>query len=846
MAQQSSLGPDPYGDDGNFKRGRVKPVMAILGMIAVIGGGAGLFIGLQKEADKMTPKQMADERNILALLPREQAIPKWREWAKKDDVPKMQEEAFAQLAWAKDEPGLPFIIKGLESTDHRIRGTAAQAILEYGSPMADAAKAPLMKALAEADKSDLPQICWALAALHEPAAFDKVLAEYRLGHLSKVQRLDQNPAFDPEVLGSMVPTDKLAGYKADESESVRQLVATVLSRNADPKYTDDLIKLVSDKSSEVGREAAIGLGKIANEKAMAPLLEALRKADKDSRKKFLEALRDGVGAKGLTLALQSVQKDTEEHERFQTKQLFDMMKELEDPRAGDALAEYVKTETRAHWKTEAALRMAEVGDLRAVPVLAWRMRQDPLKLYPEKDNPLNRDDNERVVSARMLADLAILNPGKRDDLLREAEDAVLFWATDKPQPHANALRFLAAVNSPKALPKMRKWSNPEIPLPTVGAQPPMPDAWATAQSALRYVGRMKDDQSWAVFESNLRRRPDKVDLTMEAMQQGGVALLGMTLRGLGVGTSDGMAEWGDPRGFAPLVRYIEDKENNEQSRVEACFALGWVATDEQMRDVVKKIKAFDKPDPKSSLIRTCYLEAIIRKPVPAATAGLMDLIKADIDLEVRHQAARAIGFGGVTPELSQQLFEKLKDPGVRSDAALAILVGSDTDTVRRMLATFNDLDPAAMEELKVIYNQTFSYWSDRNYENGDLARWIDNAQACAYVRVKDGFQDWPRVILGRSLQQIDWDNGPHSLTRVQLRVRLMNDARGADAKKRAQAIQILKFMKEKGVLMALKGEKGPHAELARVAFFEVMNPKAITDSVPEAKTGGGASLVAPK
>ena len=65
----------------------------------------------------------------------------------------------------------------------------------------------------------------------------------------------------------------------------------------------------------------------------------------------------------------------------------------------------------------------------------------------------------------MLADLAVLYPEKRTELLEQAEDAVLFWATDKPQPHANALRFLAATNSPKALPHMRKWAFPGEALP---------------------------------------------------------------------------------------------------------------------------------------------------------------------------------------------------------------------------------------------------------------------------------------------------------------------------------------------------------------------------------------------
>jgi len=845
-AGPSSFGPYD-GGDGNFKKGRFKPIALILAMLAVIGGGAAVFVGVQKDSEKMTAKQIAEEKKNLALMPRDQQLPEWRKWAARDDVPKLQEEAFAQIAWAKDPQGVDLLIKGLASNDHRIRGTAAQALLEYGSPAADKAKPALLKALKEADNSDKPQIAWALATLHESSAFEDVLAEYRAAHLAKVQRLDANPAFDPEILASMVSLDKLASFAADPSESVRQLVATVLSRAGDAKYTQTLIKLVQDPSVEVGREAAVGLGKIANEEAMGPLLAALSKADKDSRQKFLEALRDGVGAKGLVLALRSVQKDTTEREKHQNKVLFDMMRELEDPRAGELLTQYIATNPKPHWKTEAAFRLAEVGDMRAVPTLAWRMRQDPLKLYNKNEDPeLMRDDNERVVAARYLADLAVLYPDKRPELLAQAEDAVLFWATDKPQPHANALRFLAASGSPKALDKMRKWANPPEPLPKEGQQPPLPESWATAQSGLRYIGWMKDEQSWSVLENQLRRKPEKVDVTMEAMQQGGLAMLGMTLRALGVGAAHGFAQWGDSKAYPSLVKYIEDKENNEQSRIEACFAIGWVATDEQMREVVDKVKKYNKPNPKDALIRTCYLEALIRKPVPSATAGLMTLLSGDTDLEVRHQAARAIGFGGVTPQIAQQLFEKLKDPNVRSDAALAILIGADTDTVRRTMATFNDLDVAAMEELKVTYNQTFGYWSDRNYDTGDVARWIDNAQACAYVRVHDALQDWPRLILQRALQGIEFDSGPHSITRVQLRVRLMKDARGADEKKRVQAIQILKFMKEKGVLMALKGEQGPHAELARQAFFEVMNPKVVTDAIPDPKAGAGANVVAPK
>jgi hypothetical protein len=199
--------------------------------------------------------------------------------------------------------------------------------------------------------------------------------------------------------------------------------------------------------------------------------------------------------------------------------------------------------------------------------------------------------------------------------------------------------------------------------------------------------------------------------------------------------------------------------------------------------------------------------------------------------------------------MADGLFEKLKNPEVRTDAALALLIGADSDTAKRTLATFNDAGPEAMEELKVVYNQTFGYWSDRNYENGDVARWIENAQACRHVKVRDALQDWPSLLLSRAIQGIDFDNGPRSITRVRFRVMLLRDAKSTDEKKRTNALQILKFMKEKGVLMALKSEPGPWQDQARQMFFEVMNPKLTGEKLPDApdqKGAGGANVVAPK
>jgi hypothetical protein len=52
-------------------------------------------------------------------------------------------------------------------------------------------------------------------------------------------------------------------------------------------------------------------------------------------------------------------------------------------------------------------------------------------------------------------------------------------------------------------------------------------------------------------------------------------------------------------------------------------------------------------------------------------------------------------------------------------------------------------------------------------------------------------------------------------------------ARAEDAAKRDGAIRTLKFMKEQGVLLALRDEKGTTGELASQAYFEIMNPKLL-------------------
>ncbi|HET9958063.1 MAG TPA: HEAT repeat domain-containing protein [Polyangiaceae bacterium] len=826
--------------DGNFKKGRFNPVVILIGVLAVAGLAAFLLIGFKQDAEKLTVEQAEDRKKAIFVLPKNEQIPQWRQWAGSEASDELRSEALKQLAWAKDPEGVALAVKALSYPSEGVQSMAATSLAEYGRPLGEPARDALLAALKTAGKGAKPQIAWALVVLGDTRAFDEIMQLYRLGHLSTVQRLGGGVAFDAAKIVDLVSLDKLASMANDESPSVRQLVATVLSDKAEPKWTDVLIKLVQDKDPDVARQAAPGLGRIAESRAREPLIDAMKTADKDSRKKFLEALRDGIGTEGLVLGLRSVS-DDEKLAWYQTKQVFDMIHDtknggqgLNDPRGGNALYSYIESKPHTHYQWRAAVALAAIGDVRAVPTLAKRLRMDPLKIYSDQrdwEMELKRDDNERVIASRMIADLAMLHPEKRQQIAEQAEDAVIFWIHELPSPHANGLRALAAMESTKDMDALRKWANPNVPLPKEGQQPPMPEEFVVAQSALRYVGWMKDQRSWGVLEKSLNRRKnerDEYDVTMEGLMQGGVAILGMSLRALGVGAAQGFSEWRDHRAFKWLLDYVADVKNNEQSRSEACAALAWVAEKDDFLEVAKRIQEYGGSEKSDQFRRACLLETLIQRPVPGTAPALMSLMTPESSLSTRHQVARAIAKGGFDQSVEAKLFEMMNSDVLVNDAALALILGGTPETAARAVALYANKPKATLDELGELWYQSFGYWSTEDLESGLLFKYVDNAEAITRLSIRMTPQEWARVMLIRQLDNLVFDNGPHSFTRVVLRHRLWQMAKGNDEAKRQGAIRTLKFMKEQGPLLALRDEQGQTGQLARAAYFELMNPKLVS------------------
>ncbi len=827
--------------DGDFSKGGKAKWIALIGIVLALGGGAFAMMNMGETVDTITVEQAAEEMKQIFVLPKNEQIELWRKWATapgdEGGVTEIKQEALKQLAWANDPEGVNAAIEALKSPTPKLQSMAATVLAHYGSPAADAAKPALLATLKTAGAGSKPQIAWALVVLGEQAAFDDILALYRQGHLASVQRLGGGVAFDPNKIVEMVSIDKLASLAGDESPAVRQMVATVLSRNAGPKWTPALIKLLGDEDHEVARQAAPGLGKIGDKAARDPLIAKLKSADKESREKYLDALRDGVGGAGLVLALYAVDDEEPKTNWYRKKQIFGLVDELNDPRAGNALYEYLQVEKHIHYQTRAAMALAQIGDARAVPMLAKRLRMDPLKIYSDQydwEMALKRDDKERVAAARMIADLAVLHPDKTEQMREQAEDAIIFWIHEMPAPHANGLRALAAMGSTKDIDAFRDWSNPDVPLPKEGQQPPMPQEWVIAQSALRYVGMMKDERSWGVLLDMLKKRPEELSVSNESMYQGGLAILGMSLNAVGKGAADGLSEWGDPKGFAPLLEYIENPKENENARESACAAIAWTATAEDVMKIAETIQKYEGQEPPDAFRRKCLLEALIQRPVPGTAEALLTLMNKDQSLETRTQVARAIAKSGIDEATEAKLFELAKDEALLNDSALALILGGSPDAAARAVAMFADKQKVAVELLQDLWFKSFGFWSNEDLEKGVLFKYVDNAIAISRVNIKQTPQSWAPALLERQFDNLIFDNGPHSFTRVVLRKRLFDMAKEGDAARKAGAIRTLKFMKEQGALLALREEEGDTGKLASEAYFELLNPTVATGvKVPE-------------
>jgi hypothetical protein len=469
------------------------------GLLAV--GGLGTFLVVasrRRRADRR--RQAVEIEKGIFVMPADQQIAEWRRWAASDRSNELKMEALKQLAWAKDPEGVDLCIAALKHVVEPIRAQAATALAEYGLPLAEKAKPALLAALKEAGPADKPQIAWALVELGEASAIST-----RSWHFTGSATSRRCSAWTG--CSRSTPTRSSTSSPSTSSRGTPRTRARP-SGSSSPPYCP-----ASRSPSTPTCSSACSRTKTRRSRGRRrPGWDRSATSGRASRCSRCSAGGQGepqalpVGAarwcrtKGLVLALDTVDTTDPDRAWFQTKQILDLIEGardagtfgLNDPRGGDALVSYLEKKPHIHWQTRTAFALANIGDIRAVPTLAKRLRMDPLKIYSDDTDYemlLKRDDNERVVAARMIADLAYLHPDKLAQIRSRPRTPSSSGSTScrRRTPTGCApWRRCSPPRTSSAAPQVGQ-SGRAPALPKEGQQPPMPEEWVIAQSAMRYA-----------------------------------------------------------------------------------------------------------------------------------------------------------------------------------------------------------------------------------------------------------------------------------------------------------------------------------------------------------------------
>jgi hypothetical protein len=176
----------------------------------------------------------------------------------------------------------------------------------------------------------------------------------------------------------------------------------------------------------------------------------------------------------------------------------------------------------------------------------------------------------------------------------------------------------------------------------------------------------------------------------------------------------------------------------------------------------------------------------------------------------------------------------LQTPDLKADAALALLLGGSKQAAINVVASYGKQATPSIEQLKDVLGRAVGALrvSPDDVANGTLLRYIENSEAVAATMIRREPQVFARQLLGNALENLEFDNGPHTATRVLLADQLGRLARGSDQRLAGLAIRALMLMNEPGRLLALTRGKGAVAEAARIAYSELLNSNAAKPDVP--------------
>jgi HEAT repeat protein len=256
-----------------------------------------------------------------------------------------------------------------------------------------------------------------------------------------------------------------------------------------------------------------------------------------------------------------------------------------------------------------------------------------------------------------------------------------------------------------------------------------------------------------------------------------------------------------------------DPKDDPELRTEAAISLAYMEDGKTLPLILEKIK-----DNLTEMgARTILVEGLSQNPTPEAIPVLFDIIEKETDITLIRAAAIAIGEAG-DPANDAHLNKLLDDPNEDRQrvVAFAVLLGGNTDRIDKVLEILLKGQEARLL-VKEWYEARPVLLTETMFAKKRIFRRLTVAQAI--MQRSEGKEEeinWAwRYLLDR--MKNGWDNSPGGLNSREIRDRLAEAVR-KDSEYREVAAEALAGLVERGTLLALQGEEGPQAAVARATL----------------------------
>lgn len=749
----------PLGDDEALRQmGSRTPAwawLAFLGLVLVTGGvGAVLWNQQQTSNSRME----AYDRAQAESQSEEEFLRRIREILPQSSYEDVQIRILRKMAQYRDAGSVPQITDCLQSQIPSVRTEAARTLAAIGAPGADAAKPALLQALNRAGVADRAAIVWALAVLGESAAAEAIIAEFSSG------RLQGQPDFDAVVISNVLGPERLSSDALINHQeiSVRTLTAAALAELGSAQVVDPLSRMVDFElqrerpDENVLRSIASGLGRAGDERAGGPLFRILS-AQPNMRQAVLDSLRRTVGAPGIAALLASA---SDEGIR---RELVRMLAASHDPRAADSLAAQL-TAADEELRQHAAMGLADLGDPRALSHLMTLAQGPDLTVAREALSKIQHLGSAQAVDGLvpMLTNDSFL--GRRANVLRALGTSGAAHAGPAIERHlagddiASAAIALADLNYEPSYTRLARMiprpRDTDFSTPSVANETP----YMNRTAAVRAIGR-----------------------------------------------------YGRADAAAALMTIIEDPLDDRRLRQNAGFALGAIATEDILRQVIERLRNPDLDE----VAKRYYVASLWQRPSRSLTNDLLELISSpNTHPDVKRAAALAVGYGA-DPGSDERVRQLLDDTNhVREGAFITVLGGSETNARALLgaLAGDSDLQQVILFTIRDDETNSFNIVTRSAFESGQLWRRLSVAHLLneGEGSNRHGYV-WTHLI---DRLRAGWD-GHDGLTPRQIRELLWEGLRGDDPARRSLVARVFATMDERGLLMAARDQGGPGSEEAR-------------------------------